>query len=269
MTNIQEVLESQKRIEDNLLSKISEFESQLLSAAASNSKPNLEKLTQDFNDFKMFVSSMFKLMNTQIQSLMSQVDYLDNQQRRNALLFGGIPEGDKEDCAETIIKTIHTKLNLTNISASTVYVCHRLGAKAANKTRPIIVRFTDINTRNIIWHQKKLLKSTSIVISEFLTKPRQAIFSSGRRHFGINNCWSQDGNIFVKLPNNDRKRISTAKELEFLIGKFPTKGDSNTVHPKVAPSSGTSSSPAAGSQTIMPEPPSTRNRPAKAKPNKK
>lgn len=246
-TNIKEVLDSQKRIEEVLLSKMSEFEHQL-QAQTTGGKPDLEKLTKEFYEFKNLVSTMFCSMNSQIQSLTSQVDSLDNFQRRDALLFSGISETENEDCIASVLNIINGNMNLPDVHPRSIYTCHRLGGKSTDRSRPILVRFTNIYTRNSVWSVKKTLKTTSVVISEFLTRTRQAIFTQARKHFGITRCWSQGGNIFIKLPDNERKRVASAQDLERLIANHPMSVSSTVA---TVASSSKSQSKGASKQTAV------------------
>lgn len=254
MANVQTVLDNQKRIEDSLASRMAEIEKSL-SAASSDGKPNIDWLLQEFRAFKEMALSTLKLLRTQIQSLDARVDDLDTYNRRNALLFNGVPEKDGEDCAALVLSVIHA-MEFPNIKTPDFYLCHRLGVRSSKRTRPILVRFVEINTRNIIWREKKRLKSTPTVLSEFLTKSRQEIFAAARKHFGINRSWTRDGAIMIKLPNNDRKRIVNAEELDQVMSKFPSVIDKPAPEPTASvPQTLSRNAP---SSSAAPEPPLTR-----------
>lgn len=221
MSNVQEVLDSQRQIEDRLLSRMTEFEKQL-KASSSDNKPTLEKLTREFGEFKNSVWSVLTNLRSLVHSLLLRVDDLDTQSRQNALLFSGIKESESEEnCMALLIDVIHSQMNLTSIDSSSFLVCHRLGSKRDKANRPILVRFTSCSARDLIWREKKKLKGSSAVVSEFLTKSKQDIFSLARKHFGMRCCWTQWGQVFVKLPDNDRKRISSSRELDLYMSKFP------------------------------------------------
>lgn len=268
MVNVQEVLDNQRRIEESLAARMCEIERSITAASGSESKPSIDKLTQEYRAFRDIVLSTLQLLRAQVQSLTGHIDELDTYNRRNALLFSGVKEKDGEDCAAVILNIINSSMNFPNINSSSMYVSHRLGVRNNTRTRPILVRFEDIKTRNLIWQEKKRLKSTPTVLSEFLTKSRQEVFANARKHFGINRCWTRDGAIMVKLPTNDRKRIITAGELDQLMVKFPstshtvgTEKEATTQRPKTGTSSATAT---------IPEPPMTRKRSAAAnsKPSK-
>lgn len=219
MANVQDVIENQRNIETTLASRMSAFEEELRSAAAN--KTPIEDLSKDYKNFRDLVWSVLKALRTQIQALTRHVDDLDRFNRNNALLFTGIPESDNEDCTEVILSITNSVMKINDISKNSIQLCHRLGARKSTGCRPILVRFNDIRLRNTVWKDKKNLRASTTVIHEFLTRVRQSIFAVARRHFGINNCWTQDGIIFVKLPNNDRRRIGTMEELDQLMAKHP------------------------------------------------
>lgn len=52
MANVQELFENQKRIEECLASRMEEFEKSFRTASSSESKPQLDKLAEDFRTFK-------------------------------------------------------------------------------------------------------------------------------------------------------------------------------------------------------------------------
>lgn len=223
MPNLQEILDTQKQLEESLGSRMAHFEKLLrpTSSSASVSKANLDSLSQEFNEFRLFVMDMFKLLRSQIDSLTVQLDDVDNYNRRNALLFHGLPEKENEDCTDTVVNLIQSTMNLKSIHASCIYLCHRLGAKNDQRARPVIVRFTDMSVRNIVWNTKKALKSSPTVMGEFLTKYRHDLFLGARKHFGVSSSWTSNGVVFVKTPDNIRNRISSASFLDKIILEFP------------------------------------------------
>lgn len=221
MAKVEDLFEAQRSIEASLSSRMDIYEKSLKLAASSDNKPGLEELSKDFKNFRDMAWSVLQAMRSQIRALSLQVDDIDTYNRRNALLFSGIPESDSEDCIVAVISVINSTMNISDIKSDAIQLCHRLGAKKTTGCRPILVRFTNLRLRNYIWVEKKRLKSSPTVISEFLTKTRQAVFSTARSHFGIRSCWTRDGAVFVKLPNDDRKRIASMEELDLLIKKFP------------------------------------------------
>ena len=102
-----------------------------------------------------------------------------------------------------------------------IHVCHRLGS-SRQKARPILVRFFDMEHRQLVWDSKKALKGTGITISEFLTQARHRVFGAARKHFGMHRCWSMEGKIVVICPDKSRRKIETESELQALFAKFPS-----------------------------------------------
>ena len=222
MARVDDILEVHRSIAEALGNRMANFEKQLNSASTNDtSKVSLDKLACEFKEFKTSVWGILELLKSLINNLSSQIDEIDNSSRRNALLFGGIEEAEGENLVSTILGTIQVLMGVSNINASAIQSCHRLGTKSASRNRPILVRFNDLKVRSDLWRNKKKLKSSQVILSEFLTKTRQAIFTRARKSIGIRNTWTHYGNVYVKLPNNERKQILTATDLEECLKLFP------------------------------------------------
>lgn len=237
MAKLEDLLDAHRTMFESLSKRMEDFENKLQSSSSGEAgKPTIEKLASDFNEFKSSVWAILELLKSLTLNLASQIDDVDNHTRRNALLFAGIKETEGEDLISTILNTIHTSMGLPDVTLNAIQHCHRLGTKSDDRPRPILVRFNDLQCRNLIWNNKKKLKSSSTVLSEFLTKPRQAIFAKARKHFGVSCCWTRNGAIFVKLPKNERRQVATTEDLDELMKKYPTP--SNVSQPKKATPAG-------------------------------
>ncbi|KAF9811198.1 hypothetical protein SFRURICE_002567 [Spodoptera frugiperda] len=95
----------------------------------------------------------------------------------------------------------------------------------------------DVDTRDKVWYNKTKLKGTGITISEFLTKTRHQVFMAARNKFGVANCWTKAGHIYVLGPDGVRHRIASLTELRAI-------GESGAV-PEQSPAAVPERSPAA------------------------
>ncbi|KAJ8737053.1 hypothetical protein PYW07_000324 [Mythimna separata] len=86
-----------------------------------------------------------------------------------------------------------------------------------SKPRPILCKLRDVNLRDSIWFAKTRLKGTSITVSEFLTKSRHRLFMYAREKFGVNNCWSQQGLIYVLGFDGSRHRVNSMSDLDNIM----------------------------------------------------
>ncbi|KAG7300060.1 hypothetical protein JYU34_015593 [Plutella xylostella] len=220
MVSTQELLEQQINMEKMIADRMDDFERKLKSSNSSR-KPELDDLSRDFGLFKDSVMPILRLMNEQIAGLVKQVDEIDTQSRHNALLFTGIAEEKEEDPTALITHTVVTKLGQSHFDQSSIIQCVRIGGiQDPAKPRPILVRFSTPSVRSVVWDNKRQLKSSPIIIREFLTRTRQRIFIRARKHFGIRACWTSNGAIFIKLPDT-RVKIVSELELDELCSKHP------------------------------------------------
>lgn len=215
-------MHSMEQMEKLFSSRMREYEDKLQRATAGTIPvhSDLAALSLEFSEFKTFVCQTFLHLKTQIELLSLSLDRHETAMRRKILLFHGIPEKPNEKLSDSIFDIISKQLQIDDFKSDHLEVCHRLGA-SQGKTRPVLVRFSGMEYRRLVWDGKTTLKGSGITISEFLTKTRHQVFMAARKHFNINNCWSAEGKIIVLTPDKSRRTISTMGELETLIALYP------------------------------------------------
>lgn len=180
----------------------------------------VKALAAEFTSFKNFALKTFSLFRDQIANLAHGHDRLETQSRCKILLFHGLAESEGENLKDQMQALLHDQMGLADADGSSLEVCHRLGNKT-NKIRPVLVRFTSLKFRTAAWNAKTKLKGSKVSVKEFLTKPRQELFATARKHFGMKKCWTSDGTIVVLLPDGKRKKILAMDELRALQTQFP------------------------------------------------
>ncbi|KAF9419902.1 hypothetical protein HW555_003735 [Spodoptera exigua] len=227
LSQLADVQASQKNLEELILNKMGEMESQLQTASLPKAN-TIAKLAEEFRCFRELVFGMLSLLRSQIQDFSKIVDSLDMRSRRKALIFTGISENEV-DCKAFIVEKLHSKLALKDITMDHITQCHRLGAPSKDRARPILVRFMKVDQKSAVWRAKQGLKGSSIAIKEFLTRTRQSVFSKARLHFGMRACWTQDGVIVIRTSDGSRHRISSSDELDPLLVRYPKVARESTV----------------------------------------
>ncbi|KAJ2938010.1 hypothetical protein O0L34_g10317 [Tuta absoluta] len=221
--DIQSLLDTQHRLEKSLLEKMQAFDDNLKQAVAAANKDTVAKLRTDFSSFKDIVFSVLDMLRNQISSLHNSIETMEQRQRRKCLIFNGVAEeGSKENTQELVINIINSQLELKTVTPGSFKACHRLGGLRQDGARPILVRFSEMSMKTAVWKSKTKLKGTKFSLAEFLTQMRQHIFIKARKHFGIKQCWSMDGNINVKLPDGKKCIVRSLDELGALVEKFPS-----------------------------------------------
>ncbi|PZC75357.1 hypothetical protein B5X24_HaOG206404 [Helicoverpa armigera] len=216
-------------------SRMQDYEDKLLKIAAGSAPKHLDlaSLSSEFIEFKSFVCHSLTLLKAQIELVSRALDKHETAMRRKILLFHGIPEKANEKVNETVLDVVVKRMKLDDACLDMFEVCHRLGASQA-KTRPVLVRFKDMEHRRVLWDSKTSLKGSGI--SEFLTKTRHQVFVAARKHFGISSCWSAEGKIIVQAADKSRRKISSLGELDDLIALFPARVSAATAGGSALPS---------------------------------
>ena len=141
-----------------------------------------------------------------------------------------------QELCETKINVGTENLNLIKSKISDVHRFHvsrndRNSQVVINtsKPRPLVVRFTDPKYRDIVYKKKKALKSSGIVITEYLTKKRSALLKLCFDKIPGSNMersiWTDNGRILVKLTGKDIVHIKDIQDLNtFLQEHCPNAG---------------------------------------------
>lgn len=215
-----------EKLEKLFSTRMRDYEEKLQKATtgAGCAQPDISTLSREFFDFKSFVWQTLSAMKTQIELLTLGLDRHETAMRRKVLLFHGLPEKSNERLHEVVHKVLTDHMKVSDISSDNLQICHRLGSSQV-KTRPVLVRFNDIEHRHLAWDSKTALKGTGITISEFLTKSRHQVFMAARSHFGVKQCWTTEGKISIILPDKSRRKIESLGELQQLTSQFPSRQD--------------------------------------------
>lgn len=207
--------------------RMEQFEGELQNTPQSNTSTT--SLAADFTEFKKFTTQILRGFQQELELIAHNVDRLEMHSRRKILLLHGIPEGKQEDCAALVVKLVTNHLNFPDFAPGAINRCQRMGRLTTDKPRPILVKLRDIEARNKIWFSKKLLKGTEFTVSEFLTKSRHQAFMEARSRFGMNKCWTRDGQIHIMGADGSRHRISSAKDLQTIPAAATPKPPQNKV----------------------------------------
>ncbi|XP_019625427.1 PREDICTED: uncharacterized protein LOC109470791 [Branchiostoma belcheri] len=104
----------------------------------------------------------------------NKLDYIENQSRRNNLIFDGIKDDRKEtwEQSETKVKEVlrnKLRLNTDNIK---IERAHRNG-KPGDRPRPIVVKLLRYKDKQNILRQAKMLKGTPEDFSDKIRQKRK------------------------------------------------------------------------------------------------
>lgn len=201
--------QSMFEVMEALNKRMAQFESELQKTPPARST---DSLASEFTAFKEFTVQVLRAFQLQLNGLAREVDQQEMRSRRKILLLHGVPEDDKEDCADTVTKTIITKLKV-DFNTDCIGRCQRMGRASQDKPRPLLVKFKELALRNKVWLSKTNLKGSGISLSEFLTKPRHEAFMAARQRFGLTKCWTRDGYVHVLGPDGTRYRVTSLAEL--------------------------------------------------------
>ncbi|XP_022814058.1 uncharacterized protein LOC111347902 [Spodoptera litura] len=195
-----------------------EQEQRVSAGAATDATP---VLTAEYIAFRSFIMQFLCVLQQQVGFLVQSMDNMQMHSRRKILLLHGVSESEakEEDTTQLVVKVVKDRLNL-DIKPSDIKRCHRMG-RTTQKARPILLKLHNLALRDNIWRGKTKCKGSGVTISEFLTKSRHGIFMAARERFGVNQCWTREGIIFVLDSKGARHRVTTRDDLDSIDLKQP------------------------------------------------
>lgn len=113
-----------------------------------------------------------------------------------------------------IVELCNEKLGVP-ITVADIGCSHRLQNKD-NARSPILVKFCRRSVKNDVYRKKKKLKGNKVVIFEGLTKMRTQLLKRAKETYGMNNVWTSEGVVTVKVGNRV-KRIYSEEDLQVRI----------------------------------------------------
>lgn len=211
-------------LEETFSKKMADFENKLKTITPSTNETTLKTLQEEFYTFKDNIIDYVCKLKSSLENMSYQIDEIDNNARLNCLILYGITEINNENIWARALSELN-KMEIPNFKLTEDMIdrCYRLG-KNFNQSqkdtpKPILIKFTKYNVRNIIWTNKSKLKGTGIIVNEFLTPTRLQLIKNAKNVFGNKNVWTQEGRIIILYPDGKRKVIVTnIVQLERAIG---------------------------------------------------
>ena len=131
------------------------------------------KQTTDF-DRKQHTDTEKKMnkIENELRRIDDNVDYMENQSRRNNLRVDGIKERPGETWAETeeaLRKALHEQLKLPveQVAAIRVERAHRTGAATdQHRDRTVMVKFTSFKDRDVVLRAARTIRPRGVFVNE-------------------------------------------------------------------------------------------------------
>ena len=164
-----------------------------------------------------------KIADKIIHELEEKYDDIEQYLRKFNLEIHGIPERKEEEVTQIILDL--AEAIDADVREEDIDICHRL-YKAEGKARPIIVKFTNYDSKYEMYSKRLRLRKVDnrekfgverIFINENLTSRRALLYSKVRKKVKDNpvwNTWTIDGKIFLrKSPTGRPIRIKAEDDI--------------------------------------------------------
>ena len=234
------------RVTDSLQNQLKEIVEEALSAIKQEQQLEIDSLKAEISELKSsqeFLCSKYDDLNNEFKKLSEvnkkqredintinknsadlekqsnsdsvKIDNIEQYERRQNLEFIGIPENDKEDVVDIVIKV--SKALGVDLEKKDISTAHRLSAKRNNtgedkKNEPaaVIARFVSRDVRNSIFKRRSNARKLSefpitgmekLYVNENLTKRRKRLLwktKQSAKEAGYQYIWTWNGKIFAR-----------------------------------------------------------------------
>ncbi|KAJ8704236.1 hypothetical protein PYW08_012960 [Mythimna loreyi] len=192
--------------------RMAQFEKDLQKSPSATSG-STSGLAADYAAFRAFIMQALNTLQQQVSFLAQGLDNIEMRGRRKILLLHGVAEQQGEETAQMVVQVVKQRLKI-DLAASNIKRCLRMGRSTSHKPRPILFKLHDVALRDKVWFNKTKLKGSGITMSEFLTKARHSVFMAARDRFGVSQCWTSEGTVFVLDSKGSRHRITSFADLD-------------------------------------------------------
>nr|CAI5826525.1 unnamed protein product [Callosobruchus analis] len=151
-------------------------------------------------------------LKSESEYLLKAFDDMDQQIRSNNLRIFNLPEKKDEDLLQEIIRFCHSKLDVP-IEKEEVVACSRIGKRLNHRSRSVLIKLENVNSKQCIYKNKRRLKGSGIVIKEDLTEKRLKLMEVAVERTSLRQVWSFNGSIYV-LHMGKRHLIRKIKDLD-------------------------------------------------------
>ncbi len=149
---------------------------------------------------------------SKIKDLLITVDELQQNQHRSSVQLVGLPESDSKEADEKkVVKLARDKTGL-KLKKDDFLEVYRLGKKCDGKNRDLVIKFTNMKTRDIFHENRKKTAphkdpAKNIYVNDVLTTYRKGLFYAARKLCKAHKlcaAWTQQGNVLVRKTEGDK-----------------------------------------------------------------
>lgn len=156
---------------------------------------NYNKLKEDSNANKK-----------KIMDLENVVDKIQQNEKSRNLCIYGLGDVGEGNIIDNVLNMFNNSIR-ADVRDADIAACYRVGG-VGNKSRPVIVKFVNINKRNSVLALRRNLKGTNMGVTEDLTKRRLQLYKMAQAVFQRKSVFTRNGNIHVKIGETRHKIFS-------------------------------------------------------------
>lgn len=201
-------------------------------------------IDSSLNEFKQLYDQKFQSQDQEIQQLHNENDKLRSElvslkgevaklksrddeheqySRRNSIRIMGVKESDARPTDDIVLDI--AQQHSIDVDVADIDRSHRVGRKADDKDRAVLVKFTSYRAKRAFMSKKKEL-GTNLFFNDDLTRIRGEVLYQARKcrkAKRLKGAWSFDGRIFIKCLDDSTQEVNSLLDIEAVIREAENK----------------------------------------------
>nr|CAI5819785.1 unnamed protein product [Callosobruchus analis] len=197
-----------------LIEKVTDGVTKTISAKIAQLEQKIDKISQENILVVKELREETSILRQENEYLMQKYDRLDQEARCNNLRIFNIKEDPQEILSDVLVEKFQSRLGI-KANKDEILVCTRFGKKQDRRSRGILLKLSNINTKQAIYNKKKQFRGTGIVVKEDLTEHRIKIMKAAIEKTYLKSVWSYNGLVYA-MKDNKRQLIKDKNDLQKL-----------------------------------------------------
>nr|CAI5820835.1 unnamed protein product [Callosobruchus analis] len=212
-SSIHSILKEEQFI-DMLIEKVTDGVTKTISAKIAQLEQKIDKISQENSLVVKELREETSILRQENEYLMQKYDRLDQEARCNNLRIFNIKEDPQEILSDVLVEKFQSRLGI-KVNKDEILVCTRFGKKQDRRPRGILLKLSNINTKQAIYNKNKQFRGTGIVVKEDLTEHRIKIMQAAIEKTSLKSVWSYNGLVYA-MKDNKRQLIKDKNDLQKL-----------------------------------------------------
>ena len=154
------------------------------------------------------------VLRRQVQTSEGRIVEMEQYSRKGSVKVYGLKEEIGEDVMEKVVRLITDDVKV-EITKQDLIAAHRIPSE--KKPRPVIVKFTRREPKDMTLRHRRNLKGKGVFINEDLCRSMQQLFNRVHNDDRVQKAWTWNGKVFFLDHADEKHQIKYGQSLDSVL----------------------------------------------------